>query len=148
MATSYVLKRKKYSTAILDAKSGNILNGANSSLPTAQTSAFNSLPENFSNLSAGKQSSTMKAAVGNSGAQRIGSIEGVRRINGTTNYRGNVTSAGAYKLGQQNTGILQGAKNTWNNMGTAGKVGTIAAAGTAAALIGKGLLSKKKKEDK
>ena len=140
----YILKRRTYSTAILDSKAGTIMNGANSALPTAQTSAFNSLPENFSNLSKGKQTAAMKTAVKNSGVERVGSIEGVRGLSGTTNYRGNVTNAGAYKLGQQNSSFMQGAKNSWNNMGTAGKIGTAAAAAGGAYLIGKSLFGKKK----
>lgn len=53
------------------------------------------------------------------------------------------------KAGQSSVGIMGGMKNTWNNMGTAGKVGTAAAAIGATALAAKGIKSlfDKKKED-
>lgn len=46
--------------------------------------------------------------------------------------------------GKGSIGITQGAKNTWNKMGTLGKATTVAAGLTAAGLIGKGLLSNNK----
>ena len=54
------------------------------------------------------------------------------------------------KAGQSSVGIMGGMKNTWNSMGTAGRVGTAAAAIGATALAAKGvksLFDKKKKED-
>lgn len=45
-------------------------------------------------------------------------------------------------------GIKQGAMNTWNRMGKAGKIGTVAAAAGGLYFIGKGLLGNKKKDNK
>lgn len=55
-------------------------------------------------------------------------------------------SAAGFAQGQKSVGFMQGAKNTWNNMGTAGKIGTAAAAAGGAYLLGKGLFGNKKKE--
>lgn len=45
-------------------------------------------------------------------------------------------------------GIKQGAINTWNRMGKAGKIGTVAAAAGGLYFMGKGLLGNKKKDNK
>lgn len=50
-----------------------------------------------------------------------------------------------YKNQKPNTGNY--ISNTWNNMGTMGKVGTVAAGATVAGLAIKGILGSKKKEE-
>jgi hypothetical protein len=55
-------------------------------------------------------------------------------------------SKNAFKRGQNSTGIGRGAMNTWNRMGTMGKIGTAAGLAGGAYLIGKGLFGGKKKD--
>lgn len=49
-----------------------------------------------------------------------------------------------FNAGQRSVGVMQGMKNTWGRMGTAGKVGTAAAGVAATGLALKGLFGGKK----
>lgn len=49
-----------------------------------------------------------------------------------------------FNAGQRSVGVMQGMKNTWGRMGTAGKIGTVATGVTATGLALKGLFGGKK----
>jgi hypothetical protein len=148
MATTYTLKRKTYSTLLMDSQ-GRVINGADSPLPNASNSAFNSLEAGFDKKSKREQINTSRAASQKSGMEKIGSREG---WGGThSNYSGGVSTAEAVKAAQKRTasqvGIKQGLKNSWSRMGTLGKAGVIGAGVAATGLMAKGLLSGSKKKD-
>lgn len=148
MATTYTLKRKTYSTLLMD-NQGRVINGADSPLPNASNSAFNSLEAGFDKKSKREQINTSRAASQKSGMEKIGSREG---WGGThSNYSGGVSTAEAVKAAQKRTasqvGIKQGFKNSWGRMGTLGKAGVIGAGVAATGLMAKGLLSGNKKKD-
>lgn len=73
---------------------------------------------------------------------KAGDKAGIEALKNQNAFRG--ASRGGYKVGQASVGIKQGALNTWNRMGKAGKAGTIAAGLGGAYLMGKGLFGKKK----
>ena len=65
----------------------------------------------------------------------------------TSSLNAEQASKNAFKRGQSSTGIGRGAMNTWNKMGTMGKIGTAAGLAGGAYLIGKGLFGRRKKEN-
>ena len=73
------------------------------------------------------------------GAYQVGKNVGLQE--GQKNMATEVANA------KKSVGITQGARNTWNKMGTLGKATTVAAGVTAAGLIGKSLLSNNSNKD-
>lgn len=132
-----IIKRKLYSTAVL--VGDKIKNAAHASLPTAATSAFNDMPADTSIKNMKKVGA----------ANRAGRFEPTRNLGGVESYAKSpkvATGKQAFQMGQSSVGIKQGAMNTWNRMGKAGKAGTVAAGVGGLYLMGKGLLGRKKKE--
>ena len=75
-----------------------------------------------------------------------GNREGINALKQQNALKG--ATQGGFKAGQNSVGAMQGMRNTWNNMGTMSKVGTVAAGATVAGLALKGLLGGKKKRKK
>lgn len=146
MATTFKLKRKSFATAVM--VGDQILNAANhssNSLANKNQAYYDSL---FGGDNANK---TTKQLVKEGSKSRVGRFDSKRTLGGKETYSGvNSVASGkqAFQMGQKSVGVGQGMKNTWNNMGTLGKAGTIAGATVLGGLALKGLFGgKKKKED-
>lgn len=136
MATTFKLKRKLY---FLD-EQGNAVTGAEvlakrkaqggtakdalSSIKSSNTTNYNinsqakQATSNYNKLSTNKFKSMAKQ----------GNTQGIANLKQSNAVKG--AKYGAYKAGfakgQSSVGVRQGMRNTWNRMGRAGKIGTIA----------------------
>ena len=146
MATTFKLKRKSFATAVMvDNQILNAANHSSNSLAKKNQAYYDSL---FGGDNANK---TVKQLVKEGSKSRVGRFDPKRTLGGKETYKGvNKIATGkqAFDMGQKSVGIKQGMKNTWNNMGTMGKVGTVAAGATVAGLALKGLFGGKKKRKK
>lgn len=96
-------------------------------------------------------SKTNKELINNNKGLKVGSDVGTRNLGGKTVYKNTTprmnlqeVAQSSYNRGQASVGLKQGALNTWNRMGRAGKIGTVAAGLGATYLMGKGLFGGKK----
>lgn len=142
---SYVLKRRNFSTAVLNEKTGEIMNSANH----AANSLASKDASYYANL--GKEWGTTSTAdlVKKGSQSRVGSFQADRTLGGVESYKkvnSVATGKQAYQMGQNSVGVMGGMRNTWSRMGTMGKVGTVAAGAAVAGLAMKGLFGGKKKE--
>lgn len=145
--STFILKRKCFDSVL--AIGDNIVKG--SAAQKRDQSYYDSLGKEL-DATYGK-TSTQQIAKQNQGI-KIGSDAGTRTKGGQTVYnktapkvtKQQIAQAG-FKRGQSSVGIKQGAINTWNRMGKAGKAGTIIGGTVAAGLMAKGLFGGKKKEN-
>lgn len=146
MATTFKLKRKTFATAVM--VGNQIFNAANHSSNDMKKKTQKYYDQMFGGENANK---TLDEIVKRDSKSRVGRFTPVRDLGGKETYKGvNKIATGkqAFEMGQKSVGIKQGMRNTWNNMGTMGKVGTVAAGATVAGLALKGLFgSKKKRKD-
>lgn len=146
MATTFKLKRKTFATAVM--VGNQIFNAANHSSNDMKKKTQKYYDQMFGGENANK---TLDEIIKRDSKNRVGRFTPVRDLGGKETYKGvNKVATGkqAFEMGQKSVGIKQGMRNTWNNMGTLSKAGTIAAGVTAAGLMARGLFGGKKRKKK
>lgn len=100
--------------------------------------------ENFK-LKSGIDSQAKEAQKAAQRALNKTNSEGIKKAAMRARTQGfNAGKKQGFNAGQRSVGVMQGMKNTWGRMGTAGKIGTAAAGVAATGLALKGLFGGKK----
>lgn len=155
MATTFKLKRKTF--AILNDRSGKSISVFKAEYDKA--GGQKGTGKSFKEWYRGNSPSTVevggsavsRGAAGSAISNTNKNIANEAAKNATRRARNIANPAAAaakagFERGQKSVGIKQGAINTWNRMGKAGKFGTLAAGTLVAGTMAKGLFGGKKKD--